>query len=84
MERLNWDPNRNPTSQPLYKKGKNRGRAYPEPSGEWIFVEQVYKNSGATTMAYKFAEALAQIGIRVGWVSSDDCTNYYIFVLEKK
>lgn len=83
VEQLGLDPEYKPSSQPVTKTGPNRGRRRREVGGTWHGVAGYteYSRSELQSGNWSWARALTALGIvRVGYLMSDGCTSFYVFV----
>lgn len=81
LEELGRDGSGRMSSQPVIRRGPNRGRRKPEPRGAWICAggycyEERQGSKGAHT---SWIRAVQTLGHRVGVWDCEGVRNFYIF-----
>jgi hypothetical protein len=85
IELLNFDPDDQPTSQPLFKRGsEHAGCGRPETAGRWIFMASAYRSNVESRTCDSWARNLINQGHRVGKTYYDDVTNYWLWVINQE
>lgn len=80
IEGLGYDKHHNPSSKAVIKSGPNRGWRLPEKDGKWVYISSVseYARSQEQAINFEWGNKLVSLGFRVGKLTSDGCTGFYI------
>jgi hypothetical protein len=78
---LGRDPHGNPSSQPPFKSGVNRGYRRVEKGGVWIHTSgYVYESrSEVRSMCWEWVRSLQGLGLRIGSHDHEGVKNFYVF-----
>lgn len=80
VEELWWDKDLKVSSQPIIRRGPNRGRARKEVGGVWKYCAGYYPRVVGAT---EWAKTLMELGHRIGRHYYEGVVSYYIFVPKK-
>jgi len=78
---LGRDPHGNPSSQPPFKSGVNRGYRRVEKEGRWIHVGgYAYESrSEVRSTCWEWVRSLQDLGLRIGSHDHEGVKEFYVF-----